>query len=55
MWVSLTDVLDIISNLSRKFPPSSIKDQTVFLKSDTKTFCPWKGEAEYYTIKHGGE
>ncbi|KAJ5633206.1 hypothetical protein N7490_009545 [Penicillium lividum] len=35
------------------FPPSSIKDQEVFVKSNTKTFCPWKGEAEYYTIKHG--
>lgn len=27
----------------------------MFTKSDTKTFCPWKGEAEYYTIKHGGK
>ncbi|KAJ5618686.1 hypothetical protein N7528_006797 [Penicillium herquei] len=37
------------------FPPSSIKDQTVFTKSDTKTFCPWKGDAEYYTIKSGDQ
>ncbi|KAJ6115260.1 hypothetical protein N7486_001038 [Penicillium sp. IBT 16267x] len=35
------------------FPPSSIKEQEVLVKSNTKTFCPWKGEAEYYTIKHG--
>ncbi|KAJ5771859.1 hypothetical protein N7520_002388 [Penicillium odoratum] len=35
------------------FPPSSIMDQEVFVRSNTKTFCPWKGEAEYYTIKHG--
>ncbi|KAJ5701219.1 hypothetical protein N7488_008767 [Penicillium malachiteum] len=37
------------------FPPSSIKDQTAFTKSDTKTFCPWKGDAEYYTIKIGDQ
>ncbi|KAJ5885378.1 hypothetical protein N7495_009888 [Penicillium taxi] len=35
------------------FPPSAIKDQNTFVKTDTKTFCPWKGEAEYYTINAG--
>ncbi|KAJ5261286.1 hypothetical protein N7478_011881 [Penicillium angulare] len=37
------------------FPPSAIKDQKAFLKTDTKTFCPWKGEAEYYSIQHGDQ
>ncbi|KAJ5294608.1 hypothetical protein PENANT_c006G09346 [Penicillium antarcticum] len=35
------------------FPPSSIKDKSQFLASDTTTYCPWKGEAEYYTVKVG--
>ncbi|OGE57609.1 hypothetical protein PENARI_c001G02855 [Penicillium arizonense] len=35
------------------FPPSSIKDKSLFLASDTTTYCPWKGEAEYYTVKIG--
>ncbi len=31
------------------FPPSSVNME--FLQtSDTKTQCPWKGEASYYTI-----
>ncbi|KAJ5949980.1 hypothetical protein N7454_001564 [Penicillium verhagenii] len=37
------------------FPPSALKDQEAFVKSYTKSFCPWKGEAEYYTIKSGDE
>ncbi|KAJ5101408.1 hypothetical protein NUU61_003630 [Penicillium alfredii] len=35
------------------FPPSAIKDKELFSKSDTTTYCPWKGEAEYYSIKIG--
>lgn len=32
------------------FPPESINGE-FFIKSDTHTTCPWKGEASYYTIK----
>ncbi|KAJ5691967.1 hypothetical protein N7462_001390 [Penicillium macrosclerotiorum] len=35
------------------FPPSSVKDKASFVHSDTKTFCPWKGHAEYYSIETG--
>jgi hypothetical protein len=38
----------------RQFPRSAIKNPNTFLSSDTKTFCPWKGEAEYYSVKSGG-
>lgn len=36
------------------FPPDSVARR--FLKdSATHTFCPWKGEASYYTIEVNGE
>ncbi|KAF7713445.1 Uncharacterized protein PECH_001303 [Penicillium ucsense] len=35
------------------FPRSAIKDPNVFVSSETKTYCPWKGEAEYYSVKNG--
>lgn len=38
-----------------QFPRSAIKDPNVFVGSDTKTYCPWKGEAEYYSVKNGGQ
>ncbi|MEM0938300.1 MAG: DUF427 domain-containing protein [Bacteroidota bacterium] len=31
------------------FPPSSIKRE-YFQETDTRTRCPWKGLASYYTI-----
>ncbi|KAI0175932.1 DUF427-domain-containing protein [Hypoxylon sp. FL1284] len=34
------------------FPPSSIKSE-YFDKTDLTTFCGWKGDASYYTIKVG--
>ena len=36
------------------FPPDSIK-QEYFKESSTHTFCPWKGQASYYTIIVDGE
>ena len=36
------------------FPPDSINRQ-YFERSDTHTFCPWKGEASYYDLKVNGE
>lgn len=41
--------------LRLKFPPSAIEDKASFVGTDTTTFCPWKGHAQYYTIKLGGE
>ncbi|KAJ5652720.1 hypothetical protein N7507_010146 [Penicillium longicatenatum] len=46
---------DTWETVEGNFPPSSIKEQEIFVKSDTKTFCPWKGEAEYYTIIKNGD
>ncbi len=36
------------------FPPSAV-DMNYLLPSATKTVCPWKGLASYYTINAGGE
>ena len=36
------------------FPPQSIKNQ-FFKESDTKSTCPWKGEASYYTLVVDGK
>ncbi|KZF21246.1 DUF427-domain-containing protein [Xylona heveae TC161] len=35
------------------FPKSSIQEK-YFTGTDTKTFCPWKGEASYYDINVDG-
>ncbi|KAI9721046.1 MAG: hypothetical protein M1812_002527 [Candelaria pacifica] len=35
------------------FPPSSV-DSSYISKSDTTTWCPWKGTAHYYNIKVDG-
>ncbi len=36
------------------FPTSSLKME-FFKPSDTKTHCPWKGQASYYSIDVNGE
>ena len=36
------------------FPPESINED-YFIESDSKSVCPWKGEASYYTIKVDGK
>ncbi len=36
------------------FPADSIK-QEFFTESDTRTICPWKGEASYYNIVVDGK
>ncbi|MGF1513735.1 MAG: DUF427 domain-containing protein [Elainellaceae cyanobacterium] len=36
------------------FPPDSI-EQTYFRDSDTRTSCPWKGTASYYTLVVDGQ
>jgi uncharacterized protein (DUF427 family) len=36
------------------FPPGSVKkDRLLF--SNTKTMCPWKGQASYYTVFVDGD
>ncbi|SHG77514.1 DUF427 domain-containing protein [Ferrimonas marina] len=36
------------------FPPSAIKSE-YFHPSDTTSYCPWKGEARYYSVEIEGE
>jgi len=36
------------------FPPDSVNWE-YFTKTDHTTTCPWKGQAEYYTIEVDGE
>lgn len=36
------------------FPPDSLQRQ-YFKPSDTKTTCPWKGTASYFTIEVDGQ
>ncbi|KAL8823515.1 MAG: hypothetical protein Q9191_005786 [Dirinaria sp. TL-2023a] len=32
------------------FPPDTIKDKAALTKTESTTFCPWKGTASYYNI-----
>ena len=34
------------------FPPGAVRRE-YFEPSNTKTTCPWKGEASYYTVRVG--
>ncbi|GHD47106.1 DUF427 domain-containing protein [Mycetocola manganoxydans] len=36
------------------FPPSSLSSE-LFTESPTPYTCPWKGEAQYFTVTTGGE
>jgi uncharacterized protein (DUF427 family) len=36
------------------FPPETLRRE-YFVESRTKTVCPWKGLARYYTVTAGGE
>ncbi|CAI0651068.1 hypothetical protein CGCF415_v001011 [Colletotrichum fructicola] len=36
------------------FPPSAVKSD-ILEKTSHTTFCPWKGTAEYYSLKVGGD
>ncbi|OQD73639.1 hypothetical protein PENDEC_c014G03962 [Penicillium decumbens] len=47
-----TDVWETVEG-NVYFPPAAIKDKSAFVGTDTSTFCPWKGHAQYYTIKLG--
>lgn len=37
------------------FPPGTLKDGVSLSKTDTTTYCPWKGDASYYTISVDGK
>ena len=34
------------------FPPESV-DSSLLVASDTPYTCPWKGECQYFSVKHG--
>jgi uncharacterized protein (DUF427 family) len=36
------------------FPPTAL-DRRFFTPSDTRTTCPWKGVASYYTVEVAGQ
>lgn len=36
-------------------PPTSVADWSFLVPSDTKTFCPYKGQAQYYHLKVQGK
>ncbi|EFQ27739.1 uncharacterized protein GLRG_02883 [Colletotrichum graminicola M1.001] len=36
------------------FPPSAVRADALE-KSETTTFCPWKGTASYYSVKVGDD
>ena len=36
------------------FPVKSLNKE-FFTESDTNSFCPWKGEASYYSVKVDGQ
>ena len=44
----------VVVETNHYFPASSIT-KDYFKQSDTKTLCPWKGEASYYSIIVGDE
>lgn len=44
----------IIIEGNHYFPPSSVQHQ-LLQPSQTHTFCPWKGEASYYTLTVDGQ
>ncbi|RAH58749.1 DUF427-domain-containing protein [Aspergillus piperis CBS 112811] len=35
------------------FPPTAIKDKSLFVPIDKVTYCPWKGDASYYSLVIG--
>ncbi|KAF2817256.1 DUF427-domain-containing protein [Mytilinidion resinicola] len=51
--VADTDSYEVVEG-NIYFPPSSIT-KSYFTPTDTTTFCPWKGNASYYTIAVDGK
>ena len=44
----------IVVESNHYFPRSSIVEE-LFEKSDTTTHCPWKGDAQYFTVNVDGQ
>jgi uncharacterized protein (DUF427 family) len=44
----------IIVEGNHYFPPDAVKWE-YFKPSDTRTTCPWKGQASYYTLEVAGQ
>jgi uncharacterized protein (DUF427 family) len=38
-----------------QYVPLADVDQSLIVKTDRTTWCPYKGEASYHTIPHGGD
>lgn len=51
--IAESDATIIIEN-NHYFPLDSVKEEFL-VSSDTHTFCPWKGEASYYTLEVNGQ
>lgn len=52
--VAQADKSDLISIEGNwYFPPSSVK-QDLLQPTSTPYTCPWKGEAQYYSVRAGG-
>jgi uncharacterized protein (DUF427 family) len=57
IWKNVTlaeSDLTIVIEGNHYFPPDSIS-RKYFQESDTRSTCPWKGEATYYHIVVNGE
>ncbi|RAL06184.1 DUF427 domain-containing protein [Aspergillus ibericus CBS 121593] len=37
------------------FPLSAIRDPSLLVPTDLSTFCPWKGDASYYSLVIGNK
>lgn len=46
------DTIEVEGNIY--FPPGSINEE-FFVESKTRTICPWKGQANYFTLRVNGE
>ena len=44
----------IVIENNHYFPENAIKSE-FFKNSDTHTYCPWKGEASYYSLQVDGQ
>ncbi|KAI1465858.1 DUF427-domain-containing protein [Daldinia caldariorum] len=49
--VAESDVYELVEG-NVYFPPAAIRPE-FFSKTDLRTHCGWKGDAEYYTVKVG--
>lgn len=51
--IAESDTTEIVEG-NHYFPSSALRLE-FFQKSDTRTVCPWKGTASYYSILVGGK